>query len=793
MPIKVSKEKTKSTTNTMTQEMIENIKQYGQEIITIEEFIQAVRQNPGQYIGYLGNKGFINMIREVFQNSIDELMKNDSPCTHIIVSYDERNHTVIIEDNGRGIPYDNMVRIFTSANTSSNYVKKDGEFSSGLHGVGSKVTNALSSVFIVDSYILGECRHIEFYDGRPWDKGEVPEPNKENRQGTRILFRPSYEYMGEITITCKEVLSLIQKLVPLTKIGASVDFNGITLDGKIIHEKVVNEDGIITYLINKTGAPLIKPVTMQLATGKMKAEIAFTYDSNDLMNEDITSFSNFCPTIGGTHLDGFLDGITNFFRKYMNTVFLANSKKVQVVNSDIKSGLKAIVSVAHIKPIFSGQAKEILANDDMHVFVKKLVINSLDNWLKENPGDVKKLCTYFKSVAELRMKSDEGRIKLSNSYKTSSLTGMPKKYVKPIGKGKLPYELIIVEGDSAMGSIRNSRNEVLQGIFPIRGKIPNAMDKTKKEFLENEEVAAMLSIFGCGYGKNCDVSKMKWDKIIIGTDADPDGAHIRVLLLKFILVYCPQIIEAGKLYSAVPPLYGIVKSKGKGKKHDNMQYFTDKIDYIRYIQNLFSSKNDLKDASGNNMTKAEITAILYNNMDYVKTMDNISNTYAINPYLLEFVLANIALPFNKFKKAVEKKYRFLKVEDKGNTVLIEGLVDSKYQTIFLNDNMIQACTPLTNYINKSPLMYTLNGEKISLYGLMRKFDENSPKDIQRYKGLGEMAPWKLFESTFDPNGERTLMRFTMEDVKAELEAIRVINSDLSVLLNDIKISKEDVL
>ena len=751
----------------------------------------AVRQNPGQYIGYLKNKGHLNMFREIFQNSLDELMKNDSPCTYINVSYDERNHTAIVEDNGRGIPYNNIIRVFTSANTSSNYVKKEGEFSSGLHGVGSKVTNALSSIFTVYSYILGEGRYVEFNDGRPWDKGEVPVDNKENKQGTIILFRPSYEIMGEITTSCSDILNLILKLVPLTKIGAVVNFNGIRMDGTEIHEKIVNEDGIITYLINKTNAPLIKPVVMSLTTGKMKAEIAFTYDSNDLMNEDITSFSNFCPTIGGKHLDGFMDGITTFFRKYMNTIFLSNSKKLQVVNSDIKCGLKAIVSVAHIKPIFSGQAKEILDNDDMYYFVKKLIQDSLDGWLKENPGDVKKLCTYFKSVAEIRAKNDEDRVKLSNSYKTSSLTGMPKKYIKPTGRGKLPYELIIVEGDSAMGSIRNSRNKELQGVFPIRGKIPNAMDKSKKEFLNNEEVAAMLTIFGCGYGKNCDVSKMKWDKIIIGTDADPDGAHIRVLLLKFILLYCPQIIQAGKLYAAVPPLYGIAKSKTKGKK--NMQYFTDKIDYIRYIQNLFSSKNDLKDFAGNNMTKSEITAILYNNMDYVKVMDAVSNTYAVDPYLLEHILVNIALPFNKFKKAIEKQYRFIEITNKENAILIEGLANDKYQTVFLNENMIQASQELIKYLNKSPLLYTLNGEKISLYGLMKKFNESSPKDIQRYKGLGEMNPNELYQSTFDPNGERTLMRYSIENIKEEIEAIRMVNSDLSVLLNDIKVSKEDVL
>lgn len=236
-------------------------------------FTEAVRKTPGQYIGYVGDKGFINMIREVFQNSMDELMKDKSPCTEIWTEYYEDTNTFISMDNGRGIPFDNIERIFTKPNTSSNFDKEKGtgEFSSGRHGVGAKVTNALSSRFIVDSYLCKEVspsgkaehRHMEFIEGFPWSKGEVSQPNKENRQGSRIEFSPCYDIMGEITTTCDDVLNLISTLVPLMKIGAIVNFKGVTKRGQVIEKRLVNEKGILTFLDTMTKKRVCEPMIKQ--------------------------------------------------------------------------------------------------------------------------------------------------------------------------------------------------------------------------------------------------------------------------------------------------------------------------------------------------------------------------------------------------------------------------------------------------------------------------------------------------------------------------------------------------
>lgn len=770
----------------MNQSMEENIRNYSQEIKTMESYAKAVRETVGQYLGYKGNKGFINMIREIFQNSVDELMKDASPCDEIWVMYNEPLKEVVVRDNGRGIPFNDLIRVFTNPHTSSNYSdsKKPGEFSSGRHGVGSKVTNAVSEYFIVESYILGEARRAKFADGEPDGDIEVIS-NKSNYQGTVVTFRPSFEVMGEITTTTAEVLALIKSIVPLLKIGAKINFDAIDKYGKKFHETIINEHGIITGLINKTTNPLVKPIVfVDMNPEKtMRANIAFTYDATDPGMEDITAFSNFCPTTGESkHITGFIDGLTTFFKNYMNKIYLAKSKIV-CANSDIKCGLKAMLDVAHLTPTFSGQAKEVLSNDEMHPYVKSVVMRGLDQWIKDNPTALQKLCKYFKDVAEIRIRGEKEKVKLSSTYQSSIISGMPKKYIKPTGKEHL--ELIIMEGDSAAGQSKNYRCTVRQGIFPIRGKMPNAFNTTKAKFLANEEVGAILTIIGGGYGNSFDITKCPWEKIIIGADADPDGAHIRSLFLKFILMYCRPIITCGRLYSLVPPLYGIKNGK-------NFRYFTEKIDFTKYIQKMFSSQNVVADESGKPLSSSAITKLLFDNMEYVSTLKVVADTFAIDYKLLEMCIANETLPFKALKDLIEKAFRFIKVSQNAGSIVIEGLIGSAYQTVIFNDKLKEACEPIRKYINNSPKHFIINNNKATLLDLMIEFEKFKPSSITRYKGLGEMNGEQLAESTLHPDSNRTLMRYTIEDVKAEIDAIKAIESDKSILLKDIKVTKSDI-
>lgn len=773
----------------MTNKNIDNIKNYANEIVTLESFVEAVRQMPGMYIGPLSNAGFLNMFREIFQNSLDELIKaaiNLSPCNFIRVTYDESSNTVIVEDNGRGIPFGHIIRIFTSEHTSSNYKKNKGEYSSGRHGVGSKVVNALATEFIVESYILGEARRVEFRDMIPWEFGEKVIPNTENKQGTRITFRPCYDVMGKINITVTDIIAYIKTIFPLTPVNSKMHFTGIHKDGTVYEEDIINADGIISYLIMSTTSPIIKPIVLFNDTGEMKAEIAFTYDSNDLQAEHIVSFSNYCPTVSGTHVDGFIEGVCKFFREYMNKIYLSGNKnkKLSVVSNDIKTGLKAVVNVCHLEPNFTGQAKEILSNEDMFYFVRDLMVSSLDEWTKNNPNDLQKICKYLKDIAEIRLSADKEKVKLTSKY-NSVLTGLPQKYIKPLTKKGV--ELIIVEGDSAGGGYRNERHET-QGILPIRGKMPNAFTTTKEKFLANEEVKAILTILGTGYGRNCNPANSNVEKIILTPDADADGAHIRTLLLGLFLIHLTPLIEAGMVYAAVPPLFTIQK----GNKNI---YFVDRLDFVEYVQKLFSKQNTISTIKGVKLSDKEIISIIYNNGDYTYDMDVVSNRFAIDINLLETILINKNASIESLRDIIKQQYRFLDITKKNNTYILEGLLNSKYQTVFFNDQFMTDINKLYNtYIKNNQYMYyNINGEIKSLYNMMSLFQSTTPSGLTRNKGLGEMNPEQLAESTLYPSDNRVLIKYTMESASNEIERLKYLESNKSEFIKNIKVSRTELI
>ena len=581
--------------------------------------------------------------------------------------------------------------------------------------------------------------------------------------------------------------------MPLSTKGSKVTFNAIDNNGKKHSEVIVNEDGIFKYIVDLTTHPLVMPISGFKDTGYMKMDISFTYDSTDMDNESILAFCNSCPTIAGPHIDGFKEGIAYFFTNYMNKVYLTNTsgkkknKDLKLTAADTRSGLKAVISAAHLKPVFSGQAKEILDNKDMGPFIKNGVIEALEDWSKNNPKDFAKVCRYLKDVAELRLKQDKEKINLNKKYNSNSLTGLPSKYIAPIGKKDL--ELWIVEGDSAAGSMQNNRDIQTQGYFPIRGKLPNAFEKSAKDFLENAEVAGIINIIGGGYGKNFDISKVKWDKIIFGADADADGSHICALLLRFFILYMPQLITEGRVYKAVPPLYGLPAKDGK------TIYFTERIDYIKYVQKLFAKNNSVCYSDGKNITPTELTKILYINADYTYELLRIANRYAVDPELLETLLFLhlSGADYKKLKSAIEKKYRFIKVEKINGVTHIQGSLNSKIQTIFFNERAISDCEKIINILNKNKnVTFKINGNVSSLYELMTKFDESSPKNIARYKGLGEMDGAELNESTLNRNN-RVLIQYTLEDVKFVVNEIRYYEDNKEKLLEGIEVSRFDVI
>lgn len=788
----------------LSNEIKKNIDNYSQQIVTIKDFVTAVRMLPGMYIGALQKRGFKNCFREIFQNAVDQLIDPKTACNKIYAYFNEKTLEVIIEDfGGLGIPFDDMIRVLTTQHTGKNYNKKKGDYQSGLNGCGAKIVNALSEEFIVESYRYdGTARRIVMNEGYPTTKEPVSIPNKEKKQGTKVIFHINREIMGDFDISYKELYKLAKQIMSLTPLGSILEFEAVDYKGIEHKETVINKDGILTDLIMKMKKPIIKPIIISNDIGDKRINVAFSWDSEGLGPElgpdpieNVTSFCNFCPTTqgGGTHVDGFLKGVNQWFSDYMNKIYLSNQKakdKLKVTPADIKTGLSAFLAGDHINAIFTGQAKEFLSNEDMEPFVTTTVKQGLDDWSKNNPNDLNKICSYLKNLAIIRQKADKDKVKMVTKYNASSLTGLPEKYKRPTGKDNL--ELIICEGDSAAGAVKNGRDVKCQGVFPVRGKVPNAFQKSQKELFGNAEVQGITKILlGTNYKRDFDPYKdCKWEKIIFMGDADVDGGHICSLLLRLFILYFPQLIEAGKVYKSIPPLFGIEQ----GKK---TQYFVDRVDMVKYLQKSFSSKYTITDKSGKVLSNKELTILLAKNIDYQYEVDCIANRYAVDPCLLELVLVNHMNGKNhaSLKKTIQSNYRFMDITERKGTMIVEGLAGSSYDTLFLNDKLISESKEIINLINDNDdIYYKMNGVDSSLYQIMKTFDELSPTNIQRYKGLGEMNFKKLAESALLPTGDRTLQRYTIEDIKEEIDIIRTYESDKKLLLAEIdKVSRTDLM
>lgn len=522
---KDTKSKGSTTGNNLSSEMIKNIDNYSNSIIHIEGTINQIRTRPGMYIGPLGAAGLLNMFREIFQNSIDQLVDRNSPCDHISILFDERDYKIVISDNGMGIPFDKMVQIYTEGHTGKNLgTKRPYEYSAGTNGIGAKATNALSDYFDVVSYRYdGTAKHVRFERGKLKKEEKIKNPNK--LQGTVVEFVPDHSILGDTPLDPGIIYTLVRDILSLTPIGSKIHYTSVSKTGKHYDELMTNEVGIITNILGKCGSMIVPPITINEDNGTMKLDVAFTFDQSDLNGEDITSYANMCPTSNvpmNSHVSGTLDGISTWFCNYMNKTYLTDreKQKIRILPIDVKEGLKLMISAFHLEPQFTGQAKEVFSNVDFKPFAKQVIMSGLDTWAKDKSQDLLKICKFLKDVANIRIKTDTEKVKVTAKYETSAITGLPASYFKPTGKEHT--ELFIVEGKSALGAAKSARDVKTQGVFPIRGKILNVWQATPQKIADNAEVMGIAHILGAGYGKNFDINKVKFEKIIFMSDADHD-------------------------------------------------------------------------------------------------------------------------------------------------------------------------------------------------------------------------------------------------------------------------------
>lgn len=791
-----------------TQEQIDAINNYGNSITSLESFTEMVRKKPGMYLGPIGNDGYINMNREILQNCFDQVIIENAIANRIRVTIDELTKQVIYEDNGFGIPFDKMYNTFTKQHTSSHFTPKPYVFTAGTHGVGSKVVNAMSSKYIVYSYIFGEGRKLEFTEGIPDTKDivKVPKKEAEGKQGTVVMFSPAFaelEKEEKITVTHVELLQLIYSILPLYPIGTSVELNWIDVQRKASKLLIVNDNGLKSYLNCKM--PILKDdIIISSISPEVKMDVLFNFNAESISNIDC--YANYCPTRSGTHLDGFIIAVSNWFRKMANDFFAKgpvntknskgkdNKKKQTLIEAaDVKTALCGIVHGCSNNPNFTGQAKENLSNKDVKTFIINEINKGLEDWAAKNPTELQKIFKFLKTLADIRTKQDSDRAKISTKY-NSVLTGYPAKFTKPTGPKSQWEGVYFVEGDSAEGTAKFARIKACQGIMPLRGKIPNAFTHTRDYMLNNTECSAILNIVGGGEGKNFDLSKVPWQVIASLTDADVDGAHIAVLFLMFMLVYCRPAVEEGLVYKAQPPLYGV-------KKHNKQLFFGNQLEMTKYNQKEFLRENVICDVNGNKLSHVELLGLLIKNDEYIYELERLANGIAVNPYLLENVLINRELSSNKLAKELRKddRFRFVKdVKDINKHLFVQGLVDKQDSTLFLTDAIINQSSEVITRLDetfsefRNPY-FLLNGKLSSLYEVMRSYEKYKPSNVSRYKGLGEMSAKMLRESTMDPDGPRCMIQYTAKDIINEVEELRYLSSNLNLIKLEGKVRRSDLL
>lgn len=538
---------------------------YGVEQLSELEGIKAIRLRPGMYIGSVSEDGLHHVTLEIISNSIDEYLNGHGTKIAIKVGKDG---FITVADNARGIPVGKMKNGTNSLETVLTKLHSGAKFTSdgstgynssgGMNGVGAKAANALSSTFIAVVKRDGNIYRMDFSKGKRIGEMTTKKNEKADETGTIISFLPDTEIFKEgIDLNMKRLNTQIQELSYLCK----------NLEFAVVDEKnnelktYCSKKGLLDYVIDlaKGNQVLTTPFYCDAKEGQLGVEIAMVYVNT--YSESIRLYTNNIPNSSGTHLTGFKAAMTRAINEYARDKKLLKEKDENLTGEDLKEGMVLTLSFKMPDPVFSGQTKDSLESTEGRRIVERLVSKEIRTWFEAHPNDAKAIITkaqLSKKAREAAKKARETTRKKAGSVLSSVLPG---KLADCSSKDASECEIYLVEGDSAGGSAKQARDRKTQAILPLRGKVLNTQRKTLTQVLDNKEIKAMVTAFGVGVGPTVDIDKRRYDRIIIMTDGDVDGSHIRTLLLTFIFKYMRELIEGGHVYAAMPPLYKVVKNK----------------------------------------------------------------------------------------------------------------------------------------------------------------------------------------------------------------------------------------
>ncbi|MBO3697569.1 DNA topoisomerase (ATP-hydrolyzing) subunit B [Roseivirga sp. E12] len=566
----------------MSEEKANQNKDYSAGNIQVLEGLEAVRKRPAMYIGDVGIKGLHHMIWEVVDNSIDEALAGHCDTISVVI---EEDNSITVQDNGRGIPTGMHPKekrsalevVMTVLHAGGKFDKDTYKVSGGLHGVGVSCVNALSSMLEVTVHREGKEFKQEYSKGIP--KYSVKETGKSSSNGTKVHFLPDTEIFNVSEYKYETVASRLRELSFLN--------SGITItledkrekddDGNFLSDTFHSEGGLTEFVeyLDETRENLVdQPIYIEGEKNGVPVQVAMTYNTS--YSENVVSYVNNINTIeGGTHVSGFRRALTRTLKSYADKSGLLDKVKIEISGDDFREGLTAVISVKVAEPQFEGQTKTKLGNSDVTGAVETSVGETLSTYLEENPKSAKQIVSKVILAAQARHAARKAREMVQRKNVLSG-TGLPGKLADCSEKDPALCEIYLVEGDSAGGSAKQGRDRNFQAILPLRGKILNVEKAQEHKIYDNDEIKNMITALGVSFGteedeKALNMEKLRYHKIIIMTDADIDGSHIRTLILTFFFRYMRPLIDAGYIYIALPPLYLLKKGKDQRYCWDEAQ------------------------------------------------------------------------------------------------------------------------------------------------------------------------------------------------------------------------------
>ena len=771
--------------------MLITLSNYTDDKIThIDDDIKKIQIKPNMYISYSGSKGSLHLFKEAVNNAIDEAINPNSPCNKVKIYLNLKDNSILIEDNGRGIPEKDMIIACTKLQSGSKFIRATSLGSAGENGVGLTAMNALSNRFIMISERDGFKHTAVFNDGKLYEDRIVTEPSKGGNHGLSVYFQPSDKYLGKCNISEKDVSDWLNDIQFMLPKKFKIDFNlekpgKESLVNRIYQNKngmsgvldILNEETLLNKNIHLSNKTKLEEESLDYVDGKPKkkkvkrfleVEWAFNYDVNIKHSDTyLRSFCNYVSTIDhGVHMDATKYAIQQFLAKATReSLSEKEAKKLDITFDDVANGLMIALYLSTDNQVhFASQTKEKVSNKELYKPIRSLVSESLLEYFTNNPADLKKIINQVKNNAKIRMATLVAKKSVLKDTPRGDLKDYAdKNFIPANNKKKGDYrEILIIEGDSAGALAKMARYDPdTQALFCARGVPLNTHDLTVDRVLNNTNLRLLISKLGCNIGDKFNIKNLWYDKIIIMTDADIDGNHIDSQYRSFFYKFMRPIIEEGRLYKMVTPLYKIADKKKflLNKKDLADKYSEDIKTHVKF----FNTK-------GKELKKAQVAEFLLINNDYVNELNDVSKHKGITSSLMEMLAIfwtgnpdkNEELEF-----ALRTKFPETQIDEDGN---LQSIIDMQHYIIKLDDKLYRQMETLRKFLSlNEEFTYEIEVDGVNMGTLyisdiMKKCSRYEPRIVTRYKGIGELTAEELREVAMNPEN-RKLLRISISDIE----------------------------